>query len=89
MKQRYYSGSLTDAARREAAKVGALIDELDRRVRIIESDIAREEAAAGVSDPVNAAYPILARMMIARRDNLKQTMAALAQRLASEQAQRA
>jgi hypothetical protein len=40
-------------------------------VRILESHISTEEERAGVSDPFSAAYPILARVMTARRDNLK------------------
>ena len=75
MKHQYHSGS--DSARKEATKVKALISELDRRVRLLESDIAREEGVAGVSDPFNAAYPVLARMMTARRDNLRETISAL------------
>jgi phage shock protein A len=84
MKQLYHSGSADSAACKEAAKVRALINELGRRVRILESDIAREEERAGVSNAINAAYPVLARAMAAQRDNLKQTIAALEQRLPSE-----
>ena len=84
MKQQYHSKSPHDAVCNDAAKVRVLINELGRRVRILESDIAREEGLAGVSNPFNAAYPVLARMMTARRDNLKQTIAALEQRLPSE-----
>jgi hypothetical protein len=84
MKHQYHSGS--DSARKEATKVKALISELDRRVRLLESDIATEEARAGVSDPCNGAYPILARKMMARRDNLKETIAALERQRAPEAA---
>ena len=84
MKKQYYSESTNDRLRKEATRVRLLISELDRRVRILESDIAREESLAGVSNPVSAAYPILARMMLARRDNLKQTIAALELRLPTE-----
>ena len=72
------------AALQEAAKVKSLISDLDRIVRILNSDIAAEEERAGVSDVFNAAYPVLARMMTARRDNLKETIAALERRLGSE-----
>jgi len=47
----------------------------------IDSDIAAEEEQAGVFDPSQAGYPILARTLAARRDNLKQTIAALERRL--------
>lgn len=84
MKHRYHSGSPNEPAGKEAVKVGELIKELNRRVRILESDIAREEELARVSNPFNAAYPALARIMTARRDSLKQTIAALEQRLPPE-----
>jgi hypothetical protein len=89
MKHQYHFGSANNAAPEYAAKVVALINELERRVRILESDIAKEEDLAGVSNPFDAAYPILARVMAARRDNLKQTIAALEQRLSPELAQTA
>ena len=84
MNHPYHSGSPNDATFKEAAKVNALINELDRRVRLLESDIAREEGLSGASDPFSTAYPLQARMMMARRDNLKQTIAALAKRLPAE-----
>lgn len=89
MKQPYHSGSRNDALCKEAAKVKALIEEFDRRVRIIESDIAREEEFAGASDPFNAAYSVTARTLTAHRDNLRQTIAALRHRLPPEPAQTA
>lgn len=89
MKQRYHSGSASDAAHLEAARIRTLINELERRLLILEGDIAREEERAGVSNSSNASYPVLARMISAQRDNLKQTIAALEQRLAPELAQTA
>ena len=87
MKQPYHSGMTNDAANRHAAKVKALVNELNRRVDILESEIAREEERAGVSDPFHAAYPVLARTLTAHRDNLRQTIAVLEQRLPPEPAQ--
>ncbi len=89
MEHQSHFGSPKAAAPNYGAKLGALINELYRRVRILESDIAREEDLAGVSDPCNAGYPALARVMAARRDNLKQTIAALEQRLPAELARTA
>ena len=82
MKHPYHSGISNDLAK-EAAKVRALVNELGRRVRILESDIAREEELAGASDPLNAAYPVLARTLTGHRDNLRQTIAALEKRLSA------
>ncbi len=79
-------GRLDRLAVQQAAKVRFLISDLDRIVRILDSDIAAEEERAGVSDACNAAYPVLARMMTARRDNLKQTIAALERGLDAEPA---
>lgn len=84
MNNPYHFGSPAYAALKQEAKVKELIRDLDRVVRILEVDIATEEARAGVSDPCNGAYPILARKMMARRDNLKETIAALERRLAPE-----
>lgn len=86
MKHPYHSGNRNDAAK-EAVKVEAFINELDRRVRLLDCDIAREEGLAGVSNPCSGAYPALARTLTAQRDNLKQTIAALEQRLALEPVQ--
>jgi hypothetical protein len=68
---------------REASKIRILITDLDRRVRILDRDITTEEEFAGVFDHFDPAYPILARTLVARRDNLKDTIAALEKRLVS------
>jgi hypothetical protein len=59
-----------------------LIADLDRIVHILDCDIATEEDRARVSDHSDAAYPMLARTLAARRKNLKVTIAALQRRLA-------
>jgi hypothetical protein len=79
--QRHFDPS--DVALREVAQISAMISDLDRVVRILDSHIATEEERAGVSDPFNGAYPVLARSLTARRGNLKRTIAALEERLAS------
>jgi hypothetical protein len=68
-------------ASREAAQTKALIADLDRIVQILNDAIAAEEALAGVSDHSQAGYPMHARQMAARRNNLTDTIAALEQRL--------
>jgi hypothetical protein len=69
-----------DSAVREVAVISKILADLVRTVQLIESDIATEEARAGVSDRSDVTYPILARTLIGRRDNLKVTIAALEQR---------
>ena len=83
MKHQYHFGSASDVAVKEAARIRALISDLDRVVRILDSHIGAEEQRAAVFDPFEAAYPILARTMAERRDNLKETIAALELRLAN------
>jgi hypothetical protein len=60
-----------DAASREAVQIGKMISDLDRLVRILDCDIATEEERARVFDRSDAAYPVLARTLAARRDNLR------------------
>ena len=55
-------------------------DEIDRLVGMV-TDIAAEEQKAGLFDRCQADYPMLARTLAARRDNLKGTIAALEKRL--------
>jgi hypothetical protein len=78
--QRHFGAS--DAALKEVAQISKMISDLDRLVRILDCDIAAEEERALVSDRSDAAYPMLARMLAARRDNLRGTIASLEQRLA-------
>jgi hypothetical protein len=65
---------------REVAVISKILADLVRTVQLIESDIAAEEERVGVSDRSDVKYPILARTLIERRDNLKMTIAALEQR---------
>jgi hypothetical protein len=59
------------------------MDDLDRTMQLVEYDIAAEEHRAGLFDRADAKYPCLARALATRRDNLKVTIAALAQQLAT------
>ena len=54
---------------------------LCRTIQILDIDILTEEERVRVFDVCDRAYPILARTLAARRDNLKVTVAALEQRL--------
>ncbi len=80
--QRHF-GIVTATALREDATIRTLMDDLDRTIQVLECDIATEEERAGSFDRSDATYPILARTLGTRRDNLKVTIAALAQRLAT------
>jgi hypothetical protein len=77
MRHERHFGSANDVALRDVARISALISDIDRHVRVLDCDIAAEEERARVSDHRDAAYPILARTLATRRDNLKETIAAL------------
>ena len=85
MKHQRHFERASGATFREAAQISKMIGDLDRLVRILDCDIATEEERARVSDPFDATYPILARTLTVRRDNLNDTIAALEKRLASLQ----
>lgn len=69
-----------ESAVREVAVISKILADLVRTVQLIETDIAVEEERAGVSNRSDVKYPILARTLIGRRDNLRITIAALEQR---------
>ena len=79
MKHQYHFGSATPA--REALQTKHLIADINRVVQILDSDIAAEEEQVSIFDRSRVDYPILARTLVARRDNLLGTIAALEQRL--------
>jgi hypothetical protein len=81
MKHQRHFESSNEPALRGAVQIRTLIADLDRVVQIVNCDIAAEEEQARVSDRSDAAYPMLARTLSARRDNLRDTIAALEQRL--------
>ena len=83
MKHQRHFERASSARSREAAQISKMISDLDRLIRILDCDIAAEEERARVSDRSDAAYPILARVLAARRDNLRDTITALEQRLSS------
>ena len=71
-------GSLSvgrDAAQR------TLITEMEHLVLILNAEIASEEQQARIFDRSQSEYPILARGLAARRDNLLDTIAELKRRL--------
>ncbi len=77
MTKRRHSKTTTS---REAAKTRALINDLVRVIQILDVAIKAEEELAGVFDPLQAEYPMHARELAARRNNLIDTLAALSSR---------
>jgi hypothetical protein len=66
---------------REAAQLQPIIVKLECEVANLDDSIDSELALSGVREPSHFAYPIAARTMRARRENLKHTIAALTCRL--------
>ena len=81
MRRQRHFGTANAIAHREATVITAMMDDLRRIVEILDCDVATEEKRARIFDKSDAQYPILARTLAARRDNLKLTVAALGQRL--------
>jgi hypothetical protein len=67
--------------RREAEQIRTMILDLDLIVQTLDCEIAAEELRAKRFDPENTTYPILAKTLTARRDNLIITIAALEKQL--------
>lgn len=67
---------------RERTQVRTLIADLQRIVYILDAEIEFEERQAGVTDLARPEYPVLARELRARRDNLSGTISGLQSSLA-------
>jgi hypothetical protein len=76
MKSSLYSGN----PQPNVSRIETLIADLKRVVRLLNCEIELHKETARVKDPANFAYPIAARTMTARRDNLQLTIATLEQR---------
>jgi hypothetical protein len=63
------------------AQIRTLITSLSRGVQLLDSEIATEEERTRCKDHHDPAYSILARSLMARRDNLSSTIQALQERL--------
>jgi hypothetical protein len=58
-------------------QIATLIGNLSRSVDLLTVDIEHEETQAGVSDLSDPAYPVLARSLRARKDNIRASIASL------------
>jgi len=58
-------------------QIATLIGSLSRSVALLTVDIEHEEARAGVRDLADPAYPVLARSLRVRRENITATIAML------------
>jgi hypothetical protein len=83
MKHKLQFGTVSQAT--EALQTKRLIADINRIVAILDGDIAAEEKRAQIFDRARVEYPMTARTMAGRRDNLLSTVGALEQRLAKQQ----
>ncbi len=81
MAKPYFVETLRATAATHGLQIGALIGNLSRTFELLTVDIEHEETQAGVRDLSDPAYPVLARSMRVRRDNIRTTIAALEVRL--------
>jgi hypothetical protein len=81
MKHMRHFGRATPA--REALQTRALIADINRVVQILDGDIAAEEEQTQIFDRSQGEYPMLARTLAARRDNLIGTITLLEERLST------
>jgi len=72
---------LLETPRRTAAhdrlRIATLIGSISRSAELLTIDIEHEETRAGVNDLSDPAYPVLARSLRMRRDNIRATIASL------------
>ncbi|MEH2523080.1 hypothetical protein V1288_000989 [Bradyrhizobium sp. AZCC 2176] len=75
------NSSLIETLRGTAAvnrfRIATLIEGLLRSVELLTVDIEHEETRAGVRDLSDPMYPVLARSLRSRRDNIRATLASL------------
>jgi flagellar protein FliJ len=67
--------------RRRVRQIEVMTTEFNRMIGDLDREIANEEKRSGISDPSHFAYPTYARAAIGRRDNLRSSIAELAQQI--------
>jgi hypothetical protein len=68
---------------REARSIKTVIADMRREIRVLDCDVRTEEERSGTLNPSHPHYSVLVKTLLARRDNLKATIAALEARLSS------
>ena len=77
MFQSYPVETLSNSPAIRRLQIATLIGNLSRSLYLLTVDIEHEEARVGVCDPSDPTYPVLARSLRARRDNIMATVAML------------
>ena len=73
----YLLETIRGTAATDKLQIAALIATLSRTVDFLTADIEHEVERAGVRDLADPAYPVLARSLRARRENLRVTIGSL------------
>ena len=74
---RYLPETLRETAVVNSLRIATLIAYLTRTADILSADIEHEETRAGVRDLADPAYPVLARSLMERRENVGATIGSL------------
>jgi hypothetical protein len=73
----YLLETIRGTAATNKLQIAALISNLSRTMDLLTADIEREEARVGVHDVSDPTYPVLARSLWERRENIRVTIASL------------
>jgi hypothetical protein len=73
----YQLETLRQAVAANTLRIATLISNLSRTVDLLTGDIEREEERAEVRDVSDPTYPVLARSLRERRENIRVTVASL------------
>ncbi len=76
-----------DEKRRRVTQIEMMMADFLRMAQELDREIAQEESRAGISDTAHFAYPTYARAAAGRRDNMRQSAAALEDQLAEAKAE--
>jgi hypothetical protein len=77
MANSYQPETLRRAIAVNKLQIVTLIESLSRSVELLTVHIEHEETRVGVRDVSDPAYPVLARSLRTRRDNIRTTIASL------------
>ena len=76
-----------DEKRRRVTQIEMMMADFLRMAAELDREIAQEESRAGITDTAHFAYPTYARAAATRRDNMRQSAAALEDQLAEAKAE--
>src|SRR5262249_31587618 len=77
MANSYLTETLRKAAATNRLQIATMIGDLWRSVEALTADIEHEEKRSGVRNVSDPTYPVLARSLRSRRDNIGATIASL------------